>query len=198
MLFWFKVRPTINNIRYRKEGSHVEFGSSWKVHFFGFNLTFLRVDKFSKVFGYIFTINAVAAFVYAFHLKDDTQHMAALFYIGSSLGVVFADDVVPLCFFWEIMAVASAFLIFVRKTEKSPGSRHAVSPGAYLWRALSSGWDHHIYNPDRISCLQSHDRSELGNLSDLARHFGQRRGSSCICMTSRRLSGIDRDRWRNS
>ena len=97
----------------------LELGSSWKVHFFGFNLTFLRVDKLSKVFGYIFTINAVAAFVYAFHLKDDTQHMAALFYIGSSLGVVFAGDVVSLYFFWEIMAVASAFLIFARKTEKA-------------------------------------------------------------------------------
>lgn len=97
----------------------LEFGTSWKVHFFGFNLTFLRVDKLSKVFGYIFTINAVAAFVYAFHLKDDTQHMAALFYMGSSLGVVFAGDVVSLYFFWEIMAVASAFLIFARKTEKA-------------------------------------------------------------------------------
>lgn len=97
----------------------LEFGSSWKVHFFGFNLTFLRVDKLSKVFGYIFTINAVAAFVYAFHLKDDTQHMAALFYIGSSLGVVFAGDVVSLYFFWEIMAVASTFLILARKTEKA-------------------------------------------------------------------------------
>jgi multicomponent Na+:H+ antiporter subunit D len=97
----------------------LELGASWKVHFFGFNLTFLRVDKLSKVFGYIFTINAVAAFVYAFHLKDDTQHMAALFYMGSSLGVVFAGDVVSLYFFWEIMAVASAFLIFARKTEKA-------------------------------------------------------------------------------
>lgn len=97
----------------------LEIGSSWKVHFFGFNLTFLRVDKLSKVFGYIFTINAMAAFVYAFHLKDNTQHMAALFYIGSSLGVVFAGDVVSLYFFWEIMAVASTFLIFARKTEKA-------------------------------------------------------------------------------
>jgi multicomponent Na+:H+ antiporter subunit D len=99
--------------------AQLDFGASWKVHFFGFNLTFLRVDKLSKVFGYIFTINAVAAFVYAFHLKDNTQHMAALFYIGSSLGVVFAGDVVSLYFFWEIMAVASTFLILARKTEKA-------------------------------------------------------------------------------
>lgn len=97
----------------------LDFGVSWNVYFFGFDLTFLRVDKLSKVFGYIFTINAVAAFVYAFHLKDNTQHMAALFYIGSSLGVVFAGDVVSLYFFWEAMAVASTFLILARKTAKA-------------------------------------------------------------------------------
>jgi multicomponent Na+:H+ antiporter subunit D len=94
-------------------------GSSWHTHFFGFDLTFLRVDRLSKVFGYIFTLNAFAAFIYAFYLKDNTQHMAALFYIGSSLGVVFAGDLVSLYFFWEIMAVASTFLILARKTEKA-------------------------------------------------------------------------------
>lgn len=99
--------------------TQLEAGASWQFHFFGFDLTFLRVDKLSKVFGYIFTMNAVAAFVYAFYVKDSTQHMAALFYIGSSLGVVFAGDLVSLYFFWEIMAVSSTFLILARKTQKS-------------------------------------------------------------------------------
>ena len=99
--------------------SQLQVGSSWQVHFFGFDLTFLRVDKLSKVFGYIFTLNAVAAFVYAFYLKDSTQHMAALFYIGSAIGVVFAGDLVSLYFFWEVMAVASTFLILSRKTKKA-------------------------------------------------------------------------------
>ncbi len=99
--------------------SQLQIGSSWQVHFFGFDLTFLRVDKLSKVFGYIFTLNATAAFVYAFYVKDSTQHVAALFYIGSALGVVFAGDLVSLYFFWEIMAVASTFLILARKTKKA-------------------------------------------------------------------------------
>ena len=99
--------------------SRLQAGSSWHVHFLGFDLTFLRVDKLSKVFGYIFTLNAFAAFVYAFYLKDSAQHMAALFYIGSALGVVFAGDLVSLYLFWEVMAVASTFLILARKTDKS-------------------------------------------------------------------------------
>ena len=108
--------------------SQLEVGSSWQIHFFGFDLTFLRVDKLSKVFGYIFTLNAFAAFVYAFYLKDSTQHMAALFYIGSALGVVFAGDLVSLYFFWEVMAVASTFLILARKTKKAQdaGTRYVL------------------------------------------------------------------------
>jgi len=97
-------------------------GSSWKVPFLGYELTFLRVDKLSKVFGYIFTLNAFAAFIYAFYLRDATQHMAALFYIGSALGVVFAGDLISLYLFWEIMAVASTMLILARKSQKSLGA----------------------------------------------------------------------------
>jgi len=86
------------------------------------------VDKLSKVFGYIFTLNAAAAFVYAFYLKNNTQHMAALVYIGSALGVVFAGDLVTLYFFWEIMAIASTFLILARKTDKAlrAGTRYVL------------------------------------------------------------------------
>ena len=97
-------------------------GSSWKIPFLGHELTFLRVDKLSKVFGYIFTLNAFAAFIYAFYLRDATQHVAALFYIGSALGVVFAGDLISLYLFWEIMAVASTMLILARKSQKSLGA----------------------------------------------------------------------------
>jgi len=102
--------------------SKLSAGSSWQIHFFGFDLTLLRVDKLSKVFGYIFTLNATAAFVYAFYLKDNRQHMAALFYIGSAVGVIFAGDLVSLYFFWEIMAIASTFLILARQTDKALGA----------------------------------------------------------------------------
>jgi len=97
-------------------------GSSWKISFVGYELTFLRVDKLSKVFGYIFTLNAFAAFIYAFCLRDATQHVAALVYIGSALGVVFAGDLISLYLFWEIMAVASTMLILARKSQKSLGA----------------------------------------------------------------------------
>jgi multicomponent Na+:H+ antiporter subunit D len=96
--------------------------TSWQVHFFGYDLTFLRVDRLSKIFGYIFTLNAFAAFIYAFYLKDNAQHISALFYIGSALGAVFAGDLVSFYFFWEVMAVSSTFLILARRTKKSMGA----------------------------------------------------------------------------
>ena len=102
--------------------TQLEPGLSWQVHFFGFDLTFLRVDRLSKIFGYIFTLNAFAAFIYAFYLKDNGQHISALFYIGSAIGAVFAGDLVSFYFFWEIMAVASTFLILSRRTKKSLGA----------------------------------------------------------------------------
>jgi multicomponent Na+:H+ antiporter subunit D len=88
--------------------------------FVGFDeLSLLRVDNLSKAFGYIFTLNAFAAFIYAFGLKDKSQHISALLYVGSALSVVFAGDLITLYIFWELMAVTSTFLILARKTRRS-------------------------------------------------------------------------------
>ncbi|THB64207.1 MAG: Na(+)/H(+) antiporter subunit D [Desulfovibrio sp.] len=102
--------------------SQLDHGVSYQFHFYGYDLTLLRVDKLSKIFGYIFTLNAFAAFLYAFYLKDSRQHVSALFYIGAALGVVFCGDLVTLYFFWEVMAVASTFLILSRQTKKASGA----------------------------------------------------------------------------
>lgn len=82
-------------------------------------MNLLRVDKLSKIFGYIFTINASVAMIFAFYLKDNTQHSSALIYIGSALGVVFAGDLITLYVFWEFMAVSSAILILAKRGKDS-------------------------------------------------------------------------------
>ncbi|MEE9169177.1 MAG: Na(+)/H(+) antiporter subunit D [bacterium] len=87
--------------------------------FLKYELTILRVDKLSKAFGYIFTLSAFAAFIYGYYEKRSTQFVAALMYVGSSLGVIFAGDLFTLYICWESMAVTSVYLILARKTEKS-------------------------------------------------------------------------------
>jgi multicomponent Na+:H+ antiporter subunit D len=84
----------------------------------------LRVDKLSKAFGYIFTINAAIAMLFAFYVKKAFQNTWALVYIGSALGVIFAGDLITLYINWEIMAVSSTFVILARDTEKAKGAAY--------------------------------------------------------------------------
>ncbi|MBW1674699.1 MAG: Na(+)/H(+) antiporter subunit D, partial [Deltaproteobacteria bacterium] len=98
---------------------HLNQGTSWVYHFLGYELIFCEVDRLSLVVGYIFVIIAFLAMLYSLHIKEDGQHVAAFLYVGSSLGVVFAGDYFSLFAFWEIMAVASVFLIWYQKDKES-------------------------------------------------------------------------------
>ncbi|MEN8688041.1 MAG: Na(+)/H(+) antiporter subunit D [Desulfuromonadales bacterium] len=102
--------------------SQLEPGTYFSYQLFGFDLDLLRVDKLSKVFGYVFALNAFGCFLFAQHLKDRYEHTAALTYIGAALGAVFAADLISLYLFWEIMAVTSTFLVLARKTERAYGA----------------------------------------------------------------------------
>lgn len=92
-------------------------GVGWVVNFWEYQLTFARVDKLSMVFGYIFVIMAFAGAIFAAHEKDKLQLTAGFLYAGSSLGVVFAGDLLTLFIFWEIMAFSSVCLVFARDTK---------------------------------------------------------------------------------
>lgn len=94
-------------------------GKYWVVNFLEYELIFGRVDKLSMIFGYIFVLITFIGIIYALHVKDDVQHIAAFVYAGSALGVTFAGDLFTLYVFWEIMAISSVFLVWARKTEAS-------------------------------------------------------------------------------
>jgi len=94
-------------------------GMFGKAQFLGYQLTFGRVDRLSLVFAYVFTLAGVIGFIYALHVKDRLQHIAALIYLGSALGVTFAGDYVVLFIFWELMAFSSVFLVWANRTPES-------------------------------------------------------------------------------
>ena len=94
-------------------------GQSWQIEFLNYTLILSRVDKLSLVFGYIFILITFIGMIYSIHVKDNTQHVAALCYAGGALGVTFSGDLFSLYFFWEIMAVASTFLILAQRTEEA-------------------------------------------------------------------------------
>jgi len=94
-------------------------GTAWTVSFAGFELVLLQVDRLNVVFGSIFLLIGALAGVYAWHVRDLGQQMAALAYGAGAVGVTFAGDFLTLLLFWEVMAVASAWLIFARRRPES-------------------------------------------------------------------------------
>ena len=94
---------------------YMSHGIYWIYPFLGYELVLGKVDKLSMCFGYIFVIVAFLGMIYAIHVKEDGQHIATFFHIGSSLGVVFAGDLFTLLIFWEIMAVSGVFLIWYQR-----------------------------------------------------------------------------------
>ena len=95
---------------------------------FGYELTPVRVDGLSLVFGYVFFIAAILGGIYGLGVRDGTQLTAALTYVGSAIGGVFAGDLITLFIYWELTAVTSVFLVWAGRTERSAraGMRYLV------------------------------------------------------------------------
>lgn len=89
-------------------------GTYGAASFVGQEILFAKVDRLSIVFATVFTIMALIGMVYALHVAQPGQHVAAFVYVGSALGVVFAGDYLTLYLFWEGMAFASAYLVFAQ------------------------------------------------------------------------------------
>jgi multicomponent Na+:H+ antiporter subunit D len=94
-------------------------GAHWTCNFLGNPLIFGQADKLSTVFAWVFTIMSCIGAVYSLHVKDSGQHVAAFLYIAGSLGVTFAGDFFSLFIFWELMAFASAYLVFAKREQKA-------------------------------------------------------------------------------
>jgi len=90
-------------------------GTYGVVRVFGQQVTFGRVDQLSLVFSYVFSLAALFGMVYSLHVDDDAQHVTALTYAGAGLGTVFAGDFLSLFVFWELMAIAAALLVWLRR-----------------------------------------------------------------------------------
>jgi multicomponent Na+:H+ antiporter subunit D len=101
---------------------YLNSGDGLTVNVLNTSLILTRVDELSLVFGYVFVIITFLGGIYGYHVKDTSEKVATLLYSGSSLGVVFAGDLLTLVIFWEIMAVSSVYLIWARGTPISRGA----------------------------------------------------------------------------
>ncbi len=128
----------------------LQHGVHAQVELFGQTLVLMRVDRLSLLFGYVFTLAALLNALYAAHVKDTLQHVAGLVYAGSTIGAVFAGDLMTLFMYWEITAISSVLLIWAPRNDKAfrTGLRYVLvqlASGMFLlagallhWRATGS------------------------------------------------------------
>ncbi len=103
-------------------------GQFGEIQIFDLTLVTLRVDRLSQLFGYIFLVATAICIVFSLHVRDTMQHVAGLIYAGGALGAVFAGDLLSFFLFWEVIAIASVFLIWAARTERSvaAGMRYLI------------------------------------------------------------------------
>ncbi len=121
------------------------FGNYGIASIFELELVTYRLDKLAFVWALIFHIAAVIGAIYAFHLKDTVQQVAALLYQGAAIGAVLAGDLLTLFVWWELTAIASVFLIWARRTDRSyrVGMRYLtiqIGSGVILLTGLLLHW----------------------------------------------------------
>ena len=104
----------------------------------GYTLEWLEISRLGRVFAIILVAITFIGSVFALHVERRGEHVAALVYAGSSVGVVLAGDWITLFVFWELMAVSSTFLVWFRKDRESIASGyryflvHAAGGGLLL------------------------------------------------------------------
>jgi len=94
-------------------------GLYYQISLLNYELTLVRVDRLSTLFGYLFHLATFLGVIYSLHVKDTVQDVAGILYAGSALGAVFAGDLLTLFIFWELLALTSVFLILARRTTRS-------------------------------------------------------------------------------
>jgi len=101
--------------------------------FGGIELTTLRIDNLSVVWGYLFCLAGIINGIYALHEKCRMTDSSALIYTGAAIAGVLSGDMITLFIMWELTAISSVFLIW-------KGGDHAYAAGVrYLAIHVFSG-----------------------------------------------------------
>lgn len=109
-------------------------GAWWSLSFLGYEVELLRCDRLSRIFALTFALAAVVANLYGWYRERCGEQIAALLYASGAMAVVYAGDLLSMLVAWEIMAVASAVLVFKGQ------SAAAIAAGQrYLLMHLAAG-----------------------------------------------------------
>lgn len=83
---------------------------------------FLALKDYASLFGIAFCMAMFGAGIFGINTAARGEAAAALIATGAALGIVYAGDMISFFLFWELLAVASAYLIFAGEFRASPGA----------------------------------------------------------------------------
>jgi multicomponent Na+:H+ antiporter subunit D len=101
---------------------------------FGRELILVEVDRLSMLFGWLFHLAAFLALIYGLHRPNKLEQVTCLLYAASTMGAIFAGDLLTLFMFWEGLGLTSVFLVLARGTRRS--EKAAIR---YLLMQIASG-----------------------------------------------------------
>ncbi|HNQ04582.1 MAG TPA: Na(+)/H(+) antiporter subunit D [Thiobacillaceae bacterium] len=87
-------------------------GVLWRVHWLGYPLTPLAVDRLSRLFASIFLLLAGIGGLFALRQESRLEIPAAYLYAGAAVGVTLAADLISVFLFWECMAIGSTLVLW--------------------------------------------------------------------------------------
>lgn len=103
----------------------------------------MSYDGLSRIFLLAYCIISLIAAIYASGTKNRFEMAASLVYAGSNMAVVLAGDCISVIIFWELSALASAYLVYSGNSLKSTRAAfryllvHAFGGGMLLAGLLS-------------------------------------------------------------
>ncbi|WP_421724281.1 Na(+)/H(+) antiporter subunit D [Bauldia sp.] len=93
----------------------------------GYELVPFRSDALSRLFGTVFCLAVFGGGLFALRQERLVEIPLAFMYGGSSLGVIFAGDLITVFVFWELMAICSTMIVWIAgKSARAAGQRYIV------------------------------------------------------------------------
>lgn len=102
--------------------------------YYDFNLHYFSYNKLAFLFCLVFLVIGIIGKIFSIYRDSYKEKALILIYISSAISVIFSGDFITLYIFWEIMAIASSFVIF-----SSPSDRAYLSGFRYLLIHLFGG-----------------------------------------------------------
>lgn len=101
-----------------------------------YNLLPYVSDSLGRLFATIFLLVLITGSLYAWSLDDRGESLGTMMYGAGAIGVVLAGDYLSLFVFWELMAIASTWLIWSRRNSDSS----AVGVRYLIYHLLGGGF----------------------------------------------------------